>query len=167
MTYAACLIHFYKRNMKVVLVLFFLLLTVNADLERCQEVLAQFNQCTKEAHMTYAAAVNKGDDGRPDFHAMKACNYAEDAIQGCGNQLPGECFTQKQVDEKKDAEIGQILKSLESQIPNWDTSKCPAVTLSAHKPAYRPRSFSSATSTFPSSILILLAIPIGTILKTL
>ena len=33
------------------------------------------------AHMTYVAAVNKGGDGRPDFHARKACNYAEDAIQ--------------------------------------------------------------------------------------
>ena len=31
--------------------------------------------------MTYVAAVNKGGDGRPDFHARKACNYAEDAIQ--------------------------------------------------------------------------------------
>merc|ERR1711971_983033 len=106
--------------------------------------------------------------------------YAEDAIQGCGNQLPGECFTQEQVDEKKDAEIAQILKSLhswaltncalESQIPNWDTSKCPAVTLSAYKQRTetpRLRGFSSATSTFPSSILTLLAILIGTILKTL
>merc|ERR1711971_297577 len=158
------------RNMKVVLVLFLLLITANADVERCQEVLAQFNRCTEEAHMTYAAAVNKGNDGRPDFHARKACNYAEDAIQGCGNQLPGECFTQEQVDEKKDAEIAQILKSLESQIPNWDTSKCPAVTLSAYKPRTetpRLRGFSSATSTFPSSILTLLAILIGTILKTL
>merc|ERR1712192_341558 len=108
------------RNMKVVLVIFLLLITVNADLERCQEVLDQFNRCTKEAHMTYVAAVNKGGDGRPDFHARKACNYAEDAIQGCGNQLPRERFTQEQ--------------ALESQIPNWDTSKCPAVTLSAYKP---------------------------------
>jgi len=156
------------RNMKVVSMFFFLLLTVNADVERCQEVLEQFNQCTKEAHMTYAAAVNKGNDGRPDFHARKACNYAEDAIQGCGNQLPGECFTQEQVDEKKDAEIAQILKSLESQIPNWDTSKCPAVTLSAYKPRTETpmlRGFSSATSTLPS-IVILLAILIGISLKT-
>ena len=42
-----------------------------------------------------------------------------------------------QVDEKKDAEIALILRKLESQIPNWDTSKCPAVTLSAYKPTYR------------------------------
>ena len=33
------------------------------------------------AHMNYVAAVNQGDDGRPDFHARKACNYAEQAIQ--------------------------------------------------------------------------------------
>ena len=33
------------------------------------------------AHMNYVAAVNKGGDGRPDFHARKACNYAEEAIQ--------------------------------------------------------------------------------------
>ena len=31
--------------------------------------------------MNYVAAVNKGGDGRPDFHARKACNYAEEAIQ--------------------------------------------------------------------------------------
>ena len=37
------------------------------------------------------------------------------------------------MDEKKDAEIANILRSLESQIPNWDTSKCPAVTLSTEK----------------------------------
>ena len=51
------------------------------------------------------------------------------------------------MDEKKDAEIANILRSLESQIPNWDTSKCPAVTLSTEKawssrglyrPTYRP-----------------------------
>ena len=81
--------------------------------------------------MNYVAAVNQGDDGRPDFHARKACNYAEQAIQvvlefhgccsllycffathsidlkhtflaiswtqGCGNLLPGACFTQEQV----------------------------------------------------------------------
>ena len=33
------------------------------------------------AHMNYVAAVNKGNDGRPDFHARKACNFAEEAIQ--------------------------------------------------------------------------------------
>jgi len=104
----------------------------------CKEVMEQFNQCTKTAHMNYVAAVNQGDDGRPDFHARKACNYAEQAIQGCGNLLPGACFTQEQVDEKKDAEIASILKSLESQIPNWDTSKCPAVTLSGPRPTPRP-----------------------------
>jgi len=182
--------------MKLALVLFFLgLLTVNADIERCQEVLRQFDQCTKEAHMNYVAAVNKGGDGRPDFHARKACNYAEEAIQGCGDQLPGECFTQEQVDEKKDAEIANILRSLESQIPNWDTSKCPAVTLSTEKawssrglyrPTYEPtyettyrplprterprlRSpmyMNSARSTFPSSIVTLLAILVGIVLKT-
>ena len=31
--------------------------------------------------MNYVAAVNKGNDGRPDFHARKACNFAEEAIQ--------------------------------------------------------------------------------------
>ena len=82
--------------------------------------------------MNYVAAVNKGSDGRPNFHARKACNYAEEAIQvppppfvlfghnfcsklfwlqcfghplplvisstqGCGDELPGECFSQEQV----------------------------------------------------------------------
>ena len=33
------------------------------------------------AHATYAEAMLKGDDGRPDFEARKACNYLEDAIE--------------------------------------------------------------------------------------
>ena len=33
------------------------------------------------AHGSYAEAMKKGDDGRPDFEARKACNYLEDAIE--------------------------------------------------------------------------------------
>ena len=33
------------------------------------------------AHGRYAEAMKKGDDGRPDFAARKACNYLEDAIE--------------------------------------------------------------------------------------
>ena len=33
------------------------------------------------AHETYKAAVEKGDDGRPDFMARKSCNYLDDAIE--------------------------------------------------------------------------------------
>ena len=33
------------------------------------------------AHGSYAEAMKKGDDGRPDFAARKACNYLEDAIE--------------------------------------------------------------------------------------
>ena len=49
------------------------------------------------AHMNYVAAVNKGGDGRPDFHARKACNYAEEAIQVFPPTLFGHnfCFAQR------------------------------------------------------------------------
>ena len=33
------------------------------------------------AHAKYAEAMEKGEDGRPDFRARKACNYLEDAIE--------------------------------------------------------------------------------------
>ena len=33
------------------------------------------------AHGSYAEAMKKGGDGRPDFAARKACNYLEDAIE--------------------------------------------------------------------------------------
>ena len=33
------------------------------------------------AHETYNAAVEKGDDGRPDFMARKSCNYLDEAIE--------------------------------------------------------------------------------------
>ena len=67
---------------------------------------------------------------------------------------------------KKDAEIGLILKSLESQIPNWDTSKCPAVTLSTdkawssrglYKPTYEPEYETSSYKPQPRSVLEIIA----------
>ena len=103
--------------------------------------------------MNYVAAVNQGDDGRPDFHARKACNYAEQAIQvvlefhgccsllycffathsidlkhtflaiswtqGCGNLLPGACFTQEQV------RFGEMsIACLEQNITAWRKEGC-------------------------------------------
>lgn len=33
------------------------------------------------AYKEYSAAMNKGDDGRPDFAARKACNYLQASVQ--------------------------------------------------------------------------------------
>ena len=33
------------------------------------------------SHETYAEAMKKKEDGRPNFAARKACNYLEDALE--------------------------------------------------------------------------------------
>merc|ERR1719474_2038308 len=48
---------------------------------RCRKVTQDFNKCTRQAYKEYSAAMNKGDDGRPDFAARKACNYLQASVQ--------------------------------------------------------------------------------------
>merc|ERR1719516_499160 len=83
---------------------FFFLLTANAaDVERCNEVRSQFNECARRAHQTYVDAMTKGDDGRPSYRARKTCNYLVDSIETCGNKLlEDDCNTEEAVTNMKD-----------------------------------------------------------------
>jgi len=96
-------------------------------IKRCKKKTDDFNNCTRKAHEKYAKAINAGTDGRPDFQARKSCNYLTDAVEECGNNLVGECNTEKEVTEMKDGQIVQILKILESSVKAWDSNKCPPV----------------------------------------
>jgi len=116
--------------MKSFVLLLPLLVLVRAaeDAETCNKVKAEFNQCTRTAHETYKAAVVKGDDGRPDFMARKSCNYLDEAIEKCGNQLrEHDCSSEAEVTAMKDSQIKTILTQLKSSVKAWDSCKCPAV----------------------------------------
>merc|ERR1711928_334681 len=100
---------------------------------RCRKVTQDFNKCTRQAYKEYSAAMNKGDDGRPDFAARKACNYLQASVQDCGDILLGECNTEEKVAEIKDNQIRGTLKNLETSIHHWDSEKCPAVKASINR----------------------------------
>jgi len=113
----------------VLLLLLPLLAIVRAkDTSQCNKHRAEFNDCTLKAHATYADAIKKGDDGRPDFAARKACNYLEDAIEECSKHLTkDECNSEEEVTEMKDGQIKRILGQLKSSVAEWDSCKCPTV----------------------------------------
>merc|ERR550517_483617 len=100
---------------------------------RCRAVTNSFNRCTQKAYQDYRTAMGKGDDGRPDFAARKACNYLQDSVEECGNILLGECNTAEKVAEIKDNQIRGTLKNLETSIHHWDSEKCPAVKASINR----------------------------------
>jgi len=95
-------------------------------LSRCRDVTARFNTCTKGAHESYVAKL-ENDDGRPNFQARKACNYLMEGVQECSDILYGECNTDQRVEEMKEFQTKSILQIIESTIPDWDSSKCPAI----------------------------------------
>jgi len=100
------------------------------DVAECNKVTKEFNDCTKEAHATYAEAMKKKEDGRPDFAARKACNYLEDAIENCSQHLTGpdhQCKTEEEVTAMKDEQIKKVLVHVDSSIADWDSCKCPTV----------------------------------------
>jgi len=116
--------------MKSFLLLLPLLALVRGDKDvvQCNKVRAEFNDCTTKAHAKYAEAMKKGEDGRPDFRARKACNYLEDAIENCSSHLTEhECNSEEDVNTMKDDQIKRILIQLESSVEEWDSCKCPTV----------------------------------------
>ena len=68
-----------------------------------------------------------GDDGQPNFHARKACDYLKSAVevifqtsssvcgryslpQDCGNMLVGACYSEVEVRRQKDEQVSQKMK---------------------------------------------------------
>jgi len=114
----------------VLLLLLPLLALVRGDKDsvECKQVREEFIACTKKSHETYAEAMKKKEDGRPDFAARKSCNYLEDAIENCSKHLMDhQCSSEEEVTAQKDEQIKRILKNLDSSVAEWDSCKCPTV----------------------------------------
>ena len=50
-----------------------------------------------------------------------------DIVQTCGNKLVGVCGTQDKINEEKDEQLIEALEQVKTNIPSWDSNKCPAM----------------------------------------
>jgi len=111
--------------MRTLLLLVPLLVAVQSEGE-CNGVKEETNQCARQAHKTYITAMRRGDDGRPNFRARKACNYMMEAVEDCGNKLMQHgCNSEEEVTAMKDAQLEKVLENIKSSIDEWDSCKCP------------------------------------------
>merc|ERR1719158_1220233 len=118
----------------VLLISFFLLIANAATTERCNEIRAQFNECTRTAHQTYVDAIKAREDGRPNYRARKTCNYLMDSIETCGNKLTeDDCTTEEAVTNLKDNQIRRIMENIGQTVADFDSCKCPAVKVSLNR----------------------------------
>jgi len=95
--------------------------------ETCEEATDNFDECTNAAYDDYKAAFEAGDDGKPDWMARKACNYMTAAVEECGDELIGDCYSEEDVINMKDHQLRNVLEVLEKSVEEWDTEKCEAV----------------------------------------
>jgi len=59
--------------------------------------------------------------------ARKSCNYVTAAVEECGNELIGDCYSEEEVTRKKDAQLDGKLEQLSESISEWDSDKCPVI----------------------------------------
>ena len=102
----------------------------------CDEATDSFDACTNAAYDDYKAAFEAGDDGKPDWMARKACNYMTAAVEECGNELIGECYSEMDVIHMKDDQLRNVLEVLEKSVEEWDTDKCEAVKAHVERMKY-------------------------------
>merc|ERR1712010_75347 len=93
----------------------------------CEEATTSFDECTNAAYDVYKTAFEAGDDGKPDWMARKACNYMTAAVEECGDELIGDCYSEEDVINMKDHQLKNVLEVLEKSVEEWDTDKCEAV----------------------------------------
>merc|ERR1712098_535041 len=93
--------------------------------EECMKKSAEAEACRTQAYATFKEAIKRGNDKRPDWMARKSCNYLTDIIDKCGNILVG-CKTQAEVDQEKDEQLKDSLAQVKENVPNWESTKCPA-----------------------------------------
>jgi len=92
----------------------------------CALSTEHYAACNARAYEVYSHAVAAGEDGRPDWMARKSCNFMTTTIEECSNALVGACFSEKEVDDMKDTQVEVFLAQVKKNMPNWDSSKCPA-----------------------------------------
>merc|ERR1711934_907864 len=95
--------------------------------DECEEATTSFDECTNAAYDVYKTAFEAGDDGKPDWMARKACNYMTAAVEECGDELIGDCYSEEDVINMKDHQLKNVLEVLEKSVEEWDTDKCEAV----------------------------------------
>merc|ERR1711934_688345 len=95
--------------------------------DECEEATTSFDECTNVAYDVYKTAFEAGDDGKPDWMARKACNYMTAAVEECGDELIGDCYSEEDVINMKDHQLKNVLEVLEKSVEEWDTDKCEAV----------------------------------------
>jgi len=95
--------------------------------DECEEATDSFDECTNAAYDDYKTAFEAGDDGKPDWMARKACNYMTAAVEECGDELIGDCYSEEDVINMKDHQLKNVLEVLEKSVEEWDTDKCEAV----------------------------------------
>merc|ERR1719376_109223 len=112
---------------------------------QCTEANERFKECTNKAYENFMKVFRKGDDGKkPDWLARKSCNYLTESVETCGDKQVGVCFTQDEVDKKKDEQLKTALEQIKTNIPAWDSKKCPA--MKAHLDRLAAAAAASATS---------------------
>jgi len=138
--------------MRTLLLLVPLLVAVQSEGE-CNGVKEETNQCARQAHKTYITAMRRGDDGRPNFRARKACNYMMEAVEDCGNKLMQHgCNSEEEVIAMKDFRLGKVLEVIKSSIAEWDSCKCPP--MKAHIDRMKARDGYELTSCSPDYAVV-------------
>jgi len=100
-------------------------LKVNKDI--CEQKEEEFLLCSDSAYEEYRKAIVAGDDGRPDWMARKSCNYVTAAVEDCMNELIGECYSEEEINRKKDNQLDGKMEQLSESISEWDSEKCPVI----------------------------------------
>merc|ERR1719300_1002047 len=115
--------------MKTICALVSVLLTVIhvAFGDNCAEARSSYNQCSEREYNEYKNYLKKGEDGRPDFHARKACNYMTDAVENCGTKHLSKCNSEDEVTKEKDKQLARVLQHIKATVKEWDSNKCPAI----------------------------------------
>jgi len=97
------------------------------DTEGCDptEVMDEVKECNENAHHEYTTQWQKGSDGtKADFYARKSCNYITEVME-CNGKLA--CFLdEEQLKQNQAEQFESVLKNVQENIPNWDSTKCPA-----------------------------------------
>jgi len=137
-----------------------------ADDQKCTKAKADFGVCRSMAYKNYTNAMKEGDDkSKPDWLARKSCSYLTESVEECGNKLIGVCYTKEEVDNEKDRQLEDALVNVRRMVPNWDSSKCPA--MKAHEDrlsgtytpqVIQPESVSKADTTTLSMALATLVV---------
>jgi len=91
-----------------------------ADEPDCKKAFEKYTTCSKTAT---AGIANITDDGRKDLVERKSCNLLE-SLEECEKEIDEACRDASK--DKIHDEMVKMIKNLKTQLPKWDSQKCPA-----------------------------------------